>query len=47
METYFKIKLIEEYAGLIIMGIVIVLFIAYVVLSVIYDKICNPWKRRK
>lgn len=47
METYFKIKLIEEYAGLIIMGIVIVLFIAYVVLSVIYDKICNVWKRRK
>ena len=47
METYFKIKLIEEYAGLIIMGIVIVLFIAYVVLSVIYDKICNAWKRRK
>ena len=47
METYFKIKLIEEYAGLIIMGIVIVLFIAYVVLSVIYDKICNAWERRK
>lgn len=47
METYFKIKLIEEYAGLIIGGIFIIIFIAYVVLSIIYDKICNAWKRRK
>lgn len=47
METYFKIKLIEEYAGLIIVGIFIVIFITYVVLSVIYDKICNAWRRRK
>ena len=47
METYFKIKLIEEYAGLIIPSIFIIILIAYVVLSTIYDKICNSWKRRK
>ena len=47
METYFKIKLIEEYAGLIIAGIFIIILIAYVILSIIYVKIYNAWKRKK
>lgn len=46
MERYFEIKLIEEYIGLIVLGIFIAFYIFYAIL-LIYDKISYAWMKRK